>query len=96
MKLQISTHGNGRTSDYEMSIFGVFVPYLCLTRPPTRLTLPHRLHVQELESLARDIERLEVDVTAPALSDATTDPTKACARLQRHRARLFELQVSGV
>ncbi|CAM9401133.1 unnamed protein product [Ectocarpus fasciculatus] len=45
-----------------------------------------------LESLSRDIDRLEVDILDPALSNASTDPTKACSRLEGYRLRLADLQ----
>lgn len=63
--------------------------------PSTRPVLLNHFNLQALTSLARDIEQLEGDVTAPALSDASTDPAKACARLEGYRVRLLELQVSG-
>lgn len=48
---------------------------------------------QALESLAREIDRLEADILDPALSSAATDPTKACSRLEAYRLRLSDLQV---
>ncbi|CAM9120215.1 unnamed protein product, partial [Ectocarpus sp. 13 AM-2016] len=45
-----------------------------------------------LESLSRDIDRLEADILDPALSNASTDPTKACSRLEGYRQRLADLQ----
>ncbi|CAM9191667.1 unnamed protein product [Ectocarpus sp. 4 AP-2014] len=45
-----------------------------------------------LESLSRDIDRLEADILDPALSSASTDPTKACSRLEGYRQRLADLQ----
>lgn len=48
---------------------------------------------QALESLGREIDRLEADILDPALSSAATDPAKACSRLEAYRHRLSELQV---
>lgn len=48
---------------------------------------------QALESLAREIDRLEADILDPALSSAATDPTKACSRLEAYHHRLSDLQV---
>ena len=48
---------------------------------------------QALESLAREIDRLEADISDPALFSAATDPTKACSRLEAYRHRLSDLQV---
>eukprot|EP00903_Cladosiphon_okamuranus_P016193 g14943.t2 len=45
-----------------------------------------------LESLAREIDRLEADILDPAFSSAATDPTKACSRLEAYRHRLLDLQ----
>lgn len=52
-----------------------------------------RFLMQALALLGTEIERLEVDVTAPSLCDAATDPNKACTRLEECRIRLVELQV---
>ena len=53
---------------------------------------PHKPR-QALESLAREIDRLEADVLDPALCSADTDPAKACSRLESYRHRLSDLQV---
>lgn len=53
-----------------------------------------RTQLQALESLAREIDRLEADILDPSLSSAATDPAKACSRLEAFRHRLSDLQVS--
>ncbi len=67
------------------------IPYVLIEIAPEfpRHTIP-----QALESLAREIDRLEADVLDPALSSAATDPAKACSRLEAYRHRLSDLEVS--
>eukprot|EP00752_Nemacystus_decipiens_P006721 g6044.t1 len=47
---------------------------------------------QALESLAREIDRLEADILDPALFSAATDPVKACSRLEAYGHRLTDLE----